>query len=162
MKKILLILLVVLVVGISVVYYFRQDIFQASAEAIIKKNLPPFVTVDSIIFNLKEGLLEIKGFAVKNPRGYKDKNLARIDSITCKYKMKSKNVLDGLEVTEVTAQRALINIERLADGRININEMDEVMDTGKKAAAPKKEASPAKTKSDWEGMIVTAAICCIK
>jgi hypothetical protein len=141
-KKILIILLIIFVAIVAVVYYFRYDIFQVSAEAIIKKNLPPFVHVDRIIFNLKDGLLEIKGFSLRNPRGYINKDLARIDSITCRYKMKGDNILDGLEVTGIDASKPLINIERLPDGRFNINEMDKVMEEGKKAA-PRREKAPA-------------------
>ncbi|MGB2600192.1 MAG: DUF748 domain-containing protein [Candidatus Omnitrophota bacterium] len=141
MKKILIILFIIFVAAAAVVYYFRYDIFQVSAEAIIKKNLPPFVHVDRIIFNLKDGLLEVKGFSLRNPRGYINKDLAKIDSITCRYKMKGDNILDGLEVTGIEASRPLINIERLPDGRFNINEMDKVMKEGEKAA-PRKEKAP--------------------
>ena len=130
-KKVFLVLLVMFVVAAGILYYFRYDIFQVSAETIIKKNLPPFVSVGSIIFDLKNGVLEVRDFGIKNPGGYKDKHLATIGRITCRYKMKGKNVLDGLEVTEITADRPLINIERLSDGRLNINEMEKVMQPGK-------------------------------
>ena len=146
MKKILLVLFIIFIAGLAVIYYFRHDIFQVSAEAVIRKSLPPFVTVDRIIFDLKKGLLEVKGFAIENPKGYKNKSLARIDSITCKYKLKSDNVLGGLEVTEITARRPLINIERLAGGRFNINEMDEVMGGEKTESPAEKKAGPEKKK----------------
>lgn len=77
MKKLAIVILVFLVIAIGIVYYFRHEIFQYSAEALIQKNLPPFVTVEGIVFDLKEGLLEVKGFGVKNPRGYKNKYLAK-------------------------------------------------------------------------------------
>jgi hypothetical protein len=45
--------------------------------------------------------------------------------------MKGKTVLDGLEITEITASRPVISIERRRDGRININEMGGVMQSEK-------------------------------
>lgn len=58
--------------------------------------------------------------------------------------MKGKNILDGIEVTEVVARSPLVNIERLPDGRFNINEMDKVMgQTGKPAVKPAKKETRA-------------------
>ncbi|MGB3112628.1 MAG: DUF748 domain-containing protein [Candidatus Omnitrophota bacterium] len=140
MKKLGIILLVFLVIFAGIIYYFRFEIFQHSAEAIVRKNLPPYVTVQNILFNLKEDLLEVKGLGIKNPKGYRAKDLATVGSITCRYKMKGKNILDGIKVTEIVTRGFVINIERLPDGRLNINEMDKVMETGKKAGDSKVKA----------------------
>jgi len=135
-----IVLLVVGIIGIGVIYIFRYDIFQYSAETIIKKNLPPYINVDSIVFDLKNGIMRVKDLGVKNPKGYTNKYLARIDSIDCSFKMKGKNILDGIEVTEIVTDKAVINIERLAGGRINATEMEQVMGSGQAKKEEKKEA----------------------
>ncbi|MEA3489149.1 MAG: DUF748 domain-containing protein [Candidatus Omnitrophota bacterium] len=122
-----IVLLVLFVIAIAVVFHFRYDIFQYSAESMIKRNLPEYVHVDRIIFNLKENVLQVKNFALKNPGGFKDRYMAKIASITCKYKMQGNNILDGIEVTDIEAKDPVIYIERLPDGRLNVNEMDRLM-----------------------------------
>lgn len=131
MKKFLMFLLIAAIIGGAVIYHYRYDIFQFSAEKIIKDNLPPYVNVGSIVFDLENGTLKVKDLSIKNPQGYYNKYLARLDEITCRYRMKGKNVLDGIVVTEITADSPLINIERLRGGRMNVNEMSELMGGGK-------------------------------
>ncbi|MFC1644226.1 DUF748 domain-containing protein [Candidatus Omnitrophota bacterium] len=145
MKKLAFIVLVFIAVVVGVLYVFRFDIFQYSAETIIKKNLPAYVKVDSIIFNLEKGTMEVNGLGIKNPKGYHNKFLATIKTITCRYKMKGKNILDGIEVTEIIAQSPVINIERRGDGKLNVNEMGPVMASGN----PKEiaEAKPVEKKT---------------
>ncbi|MFH1799051.1 MAG: DUF748 domain-containing protein [Candidatus Omnitrophota bacterium] len=127
MKKFLLILLAVFVSTVTVVYIFRYDIFQYSAETIIKKKLPDYVSVDRLIFDLKNNLLEIKTLKIKNPEGFHFKYMAQMDSITCKYRAAGQKILDGIEITEVTASGPVIYLERAASGRVNANEMGQVM-----------------------------------
>ncbi|MFH1552023.1 MAG: hypothetical protein ABID83_00060 [Candidatus Omnitrophota bacterium] len=153
MKKLAFIVLVFIAVVVGVLYVFRFDIFQYSAETIIKKNLPAYVKVDSIIFNLEKGTMEVNGLGIKNPKGYHNKFLATIKTITCRYKMKGKNILDGIEVTEIIAQSPVINIERRADGKLNVNDMDQVMASGNPEKGAKEKAvgarfiEPGKTSS---------------
>ena len=141
MKKVGIVILAVFIALAGVVYYFRYDIFQFSAESIIKKMLPKYVSVSRIIFDLKNGVMQVKGFGIKNPRGFQDKFLASIDSVTCRYKMRGKTILDGIEVTDIEAAGPVINIERLSSGQLNVNEMGKMMETeeGKEPAKPKAE-----------------------
>ncbi|MGD2278725.1 MAG: DUF748 domain-containing protein [Candidatus Omnitrophota bacterium] len=157
MKKLGIIILVFLAIFVGIVYYFRYDIlnlFRQSAETIIKKSLPEYVTVDRIIFDLGNNLLEVKDLGIKNPRGYSDKYLATIGSITCRYRKKGKNILDGIKVTEIAARYPRINVERLEDGRFNVNEMDEVMEPGKQAKTARKEGTRKEAvKKEGEGRV---------
>ncbi|RKY42771.1 MAG: hypothetical protein DRP85_01815 [Candidatus Makaraimicrobium thalassicum] len=148
MKKIGVIVLVFFIVAAGIAYHYRHEIFQFSAEEIIKKSLPSYVTVRRIIFDLKSGIFRAEALGIKNPKGYYTKFLAEIDGISCRYKMKGKNILDGITVTEIAAESPVVHIERLPDGRININEMSQLMDPGSqdKAAGEK----PAKKRKEGQ------------
>ena len=147
MKK-FLIFVVLFIIGLSVIIYpYWREIFQFSAESIIKKNLPPYVAVKEITFDLKEGTLKVEDLKIKNPPGYSSRYLATVGLITCKYEMKGENILDGIKVTSIVASKPLIAIERLPNGRINTNEMDKVMGTSK----PSKPALPVAKKEAPKG-----------
>ncbi|MDP8300006.1 MAG: DUF748 domain-containing protein [Candidatus Tantalella remota] len=127
MKVFGIILLVIFVVAISAFYIFRYDIFQFSAETIIKKLLPDYVHVDRIIFDLENNVLKVDGFGLRNPKGFQNRYLASIETIVCHYKMKGKNILDGIEVTKLEGRRPVINIERLPDDTLNLTQTGEMM-----------------------------------
>ncbi|MFH1846038.1 MAG: DUF748 domain-containing protein [Candidatus Omnitrophota bacterium] len=127
MKKIGLFLLAVIVIVGGIVFYYRYEIFQFSGEAIIMKNLPSYVTVEGVKIDLRNGTLHVKGFGLRNPEGYYNKFLARIGNITCKFQRKGQRILDGIEVTEITADAPVINLERRSSGNVNIQEMEKVM-----------------------------------
>ena len=129
MKKAGLVILVILICVVGVVWHFRYDIFQFSAESIIKKNLPPYVEVERIIFDLQNNRLEVSGLGIKNPKGFQNRYLTSIKSIICKYRMRGRTILDGIEVTDIQADGPAINIERLVSGQLNIVEMGNVMET---------------------------------
>jgi len=124
MKKFLLVLLVLIIIAAGVIYHYRYEIFQYSAEGLIKNNLPPFVVVDRIIFDLKNHAMKIKKLRIKNPAEFQNKFLASVDLITCEYKMKGASVTEGIEITDITAKDIVVDIERLAGGTINVTKMD--------------------------------------
>ena len=127
MKKFLLVLLILIIAIGGAIYHFRYEIFQYSAEGLIKNNLPPFVVVDRIIFDLKNHVMKITKLRIKNPAEFQNKFLASVDLITCEYKMKGASVMEGIEITDITTKDIVIDIERLGNGTINISKMDEVM-----------------------------------
>lgn len=147
MKKLLLVLALFVIAAATLVYFYGQEIFQYSAETLIKKNLPVYVKVDRIIFDLENGQVKVKNLRVKNPRGYMTDSLAEIELINCKYKAKKGNILQGIIVTEISADKPTINIERRPDGRLNLNDMGEVMSSGETAvkAAPETGGGKART-----------------
>ncbi|MFH1879028.1 MAG: DUF748 domain-containing protein [Candidatus Omnitrophota bacterium] len=147
MKKAGIALLILLFAAIGVIYHYRFDIFQFSAETMIMKMLPDYIDIDRVIFDLKNGKLMVKGFSVKNPSGYEKKYLATIETVTCRYKMRGKNILDGLEVTEIEGDLPVINIERKRDGKMNVNEMGGLMATPAPAVT-KKAVTREKTPYD--------------
>lgn len=127
MKKFLIVLLILVLSAAGAVYYFRNELFQYSAESVIRKNLPGYLTIKDMVFDLKKGRIEINGFGVKNPEGYSNKYIVWIDSVACNVKMKGKNLMDGIKVTDITARGMLFNIERQKNGRLNINDMQRVI-----------------------------------
>lgn len=127
MKQLLIFILIVSIAIGSAIYVFREKVVQYSAETILKNNLPEYVTVEELVFDMDAGTLEAKGFAIKNPPGYQDKYLATMDSISCRYIMSGSTILDGIEITEILAESPRINIERAANGRFNLNDMGDMM-----------------------------------
>jgi len=145
MRKIGTAVIAAILMLLFVVYAFRNEIFQYSAENIIIDNLPPYVSVDRIIFDLKKRSMKVTGLRIDNPSGYENDHFAEIGNITCEYEMRGKTILEGIEVTSIKAKNAVINIERLPNGRVNINEMDRVMNGEKREAIPsQKPASKGK------------------
>jgi len=133
MLRFFFILLLAIVIAAGVfVYNYRYEIFQVSAESIIRRNLPDYVSVGSLVFDLKNGVLEVENLGIKNPRGFTERFLASVDAISCRYRMKGQNILDGIEVTEITADHPHINIERSRSGELNASAMGEVMNAGKR------------------------------
>lgn len=155
--------IVILIVFAAVtLYVFRFDIFRVSAESILRKNLPDYISVEGLAFDFKEGIIRANGVGIKNPAGYDEALLARIDTIYCKYALRGKNITEGIKITEITAERAVINIERLRNGRMNTNEMDTVIASdnaaraaAKEAADTQKPAAPQKTVASGDGKKVS-------
>jgi hypothetical protein len=78
--------------------------------------------------------------------------LLKIDDITCGYIVKGNNILNGIEITKPNFGRSSLNIERLKDGRINLTEMQGLLEKGSReseakiARQVKKKNTAGKTK----------------
>jgi len=145
MKKTLLVLLGIVIAGCIYLYFHGAQIFQVSAETVIKQKLPPYVSVADIIFDLKNNKLEVKYLSIDNPEGFHYKHLAEFESISCRYEMRGKTILDGIKITDVIAYRPRINIERLPDGKLNAAEMSEVMELEKPEEKENEQIKTAST-----------------
>lgn len=130
MKKFIAVLAVFVLMTGVVIYVFRGEIFQYSADAILKKSLPDYMIVDQLTIDYDKGVLYLKGLGIRNPPGYAEDLLARVGTISCSYKMLGKSIPEGIEITAISADDTVINIERRRDGRMNINEMEQVMSGG--------------------------------
>ncbi len=129
MKKIALVLLVLLIAAVLAVYHYRDEIFRLSADVIIRKTLPDYISVENVVLDMERSTLELEGLYIKNPRGYRNRYFAEIASIKCGFQKKGETILDGIEITGILCDGVRINIERLRDNRLNVNEMGEVMKT---------------------------------
>ena len=150
MKKIGIILLILVLLAAAGVYVFRFEIFQVSAEKIIKDNLPSYIFVDKIDFDLEKETMKVSGIGIKNPAGYGDRYLASIDSVLCDYRMKGRSILDGIEITDISAEGVLIKVERLSGGKMNVNEMDTVMSSGGDKGSARGDADKTSSKTSGE------------
>jgi len=146
MKKFFIFIFVLFCCAAGAVYVLRHEIFQFSAEALIEKYLPKYLTLDQIDVDIEKGLLTLTGLGIKNPPGYDNRFLATVDSVRCHFKMRTKDIRDGLEVTKIVAYSPKINVERLRGGRLNVNEMDKVLSSA--SEPPKKEAALSKSSGE--------------
>lgn len=123
-KKLIIIILAALVLISAAVFIYRYQILQYTAETLIRKYLPDYIKIDTIKFDFGKGDVALGGFKFLNPPGFTKKYLLEISSITCHYQMRSKNLLDGIELSGPVLNRARLYIERLSDGRLNLGEVN--------------------------------------
>ena len=141
MKKLFLIAAVLILIICAAIYIYRYSILQYSAEKIIRKLLPDYVEIERMKFDFRAGRITINGFKIINPKGYSQRYLMEIGSLTCNYKMKGRNLLDGVEILEPVFKNCLLNIERLGDGRLDLREFQSLINA--KTPAPKNTESAA-------------------
>ena len=125
MKKIFIAILIILIISAAAVFIYRYRIIQYSVENIIRGMLPPYVRIDKITFDIRSGRITLNDFKILNPPRYSDRYLLEIAEISCEYKLKGKNILDGFEVEEPYFNKMTLNIERLGDGRLNLEETNQ-------------------------------------
>lgn len=117
---------IILAMIIAGIFLYRYQLIQYSAETLIRKNLPDYITVDTIKFDFKNSRVLITGSKVQNPPDFSNKYLLEIQDISCKYKLKGRNIVEGIAIFDPVFSRPLLNIERLEDGRLNLIQMKEV------------------------------------
>lgn len=122
-KKVIISVIIIVAVAATAVFVYRYQIFQYSAEAVIRKVLPDYVRVDKINFDLRNRRVILTGFKILNPVGYSARYLLEIEDIRCRYKMKGANILDGIEILSPELAHLTLNIERLRDSRLNLTDM---------------------------------------
>ena len=137
-KKLLLVLIIILIAAVAGVYIYRFQILQYSADTLIRSHLPDYVRIDKITFDARNSKVALNGFKILNPPGYSSNYVLEVEEVSCRYKFKGKDISEGFEIIEPSFKRALVNMERLSDGRLNLNEMSGVV---KSAARPEGEGS---------------------
>lgn len=110
-------------VAMAAIFIYRYQILQYSAEKIVRKLLPDYITVEKMSFNLRDSRIAFNSFRIMNPPGFSGKYLIEIGEVECRFALKSKNMLEGFEILSPVFKKPLLSIERLADGRTNIQEM---------------------------------------
>ncbi|MBU1083502.1 MAG: DUF748 domain-containing protein, partial [Candidatus Omnitrophica bacterium] len=154
-----IVLLLVAVAAGAALYVNRNRILSLSADTVIRKILPDYISVENILLDGDQGKLTLEGVKVDNPKGFRDKFLAEAGKVVCLYVLKGENILGGIKVTEVSAEDLRVNVQRLADGRINVNEMGSLMagpeNDVPKTVSKKKDAELKKTsvKMDISSML---------
>ncbi|MCM8760964.1 MAG: DUF748 domain-containing protein [Candidatus Omnitrophica bacterium] len=152
LKKSLFTLVVIIVIVATAVFVYRYQIIQYSTEAVVRKLLPDYISVDKISFNFKDRKLSLGGLCIKNPPGFHGKYLLEVENLSCGYNMRGRHILDGIEITEPIFRGAVLDIERLADGSINLQKMQQVVEgPAKNSGAVKAQAAVADEKKGRGG-----------
>lgn len=130
MKKALILLLIAGVIIGAGVFMYRYRIIQYSAENLIRRSLPSYITIERIVFDARVGKLSLGGVRIANPPGFSGRYLLDIAHLSCSYRMKGKTFLDGFDILDPACTNPLLTIERHADGRMNLFGMGEVVGQG--------------------------------
>ncbi|MCX5667965.1 MAG: DUF748 domain-containing protein [Candidatus Omnitrophica bacterium] len=123
-KKILIALVILAIISAAAVYIYRQAIIQYYGEKFIRDNLPEYIKIDKIKFDLVNNVFSLGGLKILNPPGFLAKYLLAIEEVRCTYRIKGAIFPEGLDVTGISFKRPEISVERLPDGRMNLVEMD--------------------------------------
>src|SRR3989338_7473763 len=154
-KKIIITIVIIVAIAAGAVFFYRYQIFQYSAETIIRKALPDYVKIDKINFDLKNNQVILTSFKILNPVGYSARYLLEVGDIRCKYKMRGANILDGIEILSPELTRLTLNIERLRDGRLNLTDMQKYLESPQRKAV---QTKPAQTTSQAAGQAAPSRI----
>ncbi len=123
-KKILIVLVILGIISAAVVYIYRQTIIQYYGEKFIRDNLPGYVKIDKIKFDLGNNVFSLGGLKVLNPPGFLAKYLLAIEEVRCTYRIKGAIFPEGLDITGVSFKKPEVSVERLPAGRVNLVEMN--------------------------------------
>ncbi|MFA5142966.1 MAG: DUF748 domain-containing protein [Candidatus Omnitrophota bacterium] len=140
LKKSVTVIISVLVVVLAVIFIYRYQILQYTSEAFIRQNLPGYVKIDSMKFDFRKGEAFLGGVKILNPAGFSKEYLIEISRVTCRYKLKGKTLFDGLELFDSVISGAVLDIERLDDGRLNLSEAGALIAKKTSRASSKKKA----------------------
>lgn len=124
LKKIIIALILIAAAAGAVIYFYRYAIIRYYAEKMIRENLPGYIKIDNINFDLGNNKVSLVNFRVANPPGFHSKSLLKIDEISCRYSMFGKGISKGLEISDVSLSGVDVRIERIRDGTVNAAEME--------------------------------------
>lgn len=139
MKRFFIIILILLAISVAAIFIYRYQILRYSAETLVRRVLPDYVRIDKINFDAQNNKIVFGDFKILNPGNFSNRYLLEIEEIICRYKLKGNGLLEGFEILGPAFKNATLNIERLNDGTINLNEMKRSLEPIVKKAE-KKEA----------------------
>ncbi|NOU35333.1 MAG: hypothetical protein HOO88_00940 [Kiritimatiellaceae bacterium] len=112
------------------------------------------ISITNASVNLFKGTAELNGFAVRNLKGYEEPTLLTFDKCLLEVEMMSLLKRNPVVVKQLTAQGAMLVIERNKEERFNVKELADALNpiksTKAQAPAPQQTApamEPAKAKS---------------
>lgn len=123
-KKILIVLVILAIIAAAAVYIYRQAIIQYYGEKFIRDNLPGYIEIDTIKFDLGNNVFSLGGLKVLNPPGFLAKYLLFIGEVKCAYRIKGSILPEGLDVTKISLKRPEISVERPPKKSMNLVAMD--------------------------------------
>lgn len=123
MKTIIVMIVSIAILAGAAIFIYRYKILQYSAEKIVRKMLPDYIIIDRMSINVEGNKIILGGLKILNPPNFAHKYLVEIDEMTCGFKMKGSNILDGIEITDPVFKKPFLYVERLADSRTNLQMM---------------------------------------
>lgn len=151
LKKPVIITAAIIIITAVSIFIYRYQILQYTAESLIRKYLPAYVSIDTIKFDFTKSDIILTGFRMSNPPGFSNPNLIEINKITCHYALQGKNMLNGFVLSNPVLTDASLDIERLGDGRLNLFEAQSIMIKNPAASSkgnPEEQAAPDKGKQE--------------
>jgi hypothetical protein len=126
---IIVVLALILAIGLTAyVYWNKQDILDKGLDSILKRRLPGYIELDSLKVNLQRGSIAIKGFKLRNPKGFNSPYLAEIADVNALYtQVDKRNILRGISLSDIELSGARIFLERNKKGTLNIEGMEGVL-----------------------------------
>jgi len=146
-KKILISLVILAIIFFALAYIYRQVIVQHYGEKFIRDNLPGYISIDVIKFDLGNNVFSIRGLKILNPPGYLAKYSLAIEEVRCVYRARGGIVPKGLDIREISFKRPEIAVERLPDEKINLVEMRDFIGTFPTVILPTVEISQPATQA---------------
>ena len=141
----------VLIIGGTGVYMSRNALIKHSVEKIGPRFTQTTVILDKVDFRPFSGHLSLQNLRIGNPKGFSDKDLFALGSISVDLRPKSlfgkKIIIDRIAIDKVSASYEIANgTNNIAALQKNIT--DDKPETAPAAPAPAKASAPAKTSSD--------------
>jgi hypothetical protein len=124
----ILIIATIILLGSWYVLSNKQDIFDKGIDSLIENNLPSYAELESLDVNLDTRVIIIKGFKLKNPKGFKNSYFIEVPKIDSSYSLvDEKNILKGISLNNIELSNARIFVERDINGITNIERMESVL-----------------------------------
>lgn len=133
-------------------FVYRFYVLKYSVEKLIRNALPGYVQVDGIHFEPERGSIIFENLRLVNPDNFSYRYLIEIARVSFKYRLRGRSVLDGFELLEPEFYRPSLTIERLADGRTNLQAMSEKIKEAASRPAPIPEASEVRDTENKPGL----------
>ena len=113
-KKLIIAFILLLACAAAVLFMHRFYVLQYTVETLIRKALPDYVRVDKIRLEPERHSLVLENFRIVNPGNFSYPYLFEIESMSCKYKLKGRSILDGFEIFEPEFKAPTLTIETVS------------------------------------------------
>ncbi len=143
-KVIIAILILVAIVG-GVIYIYRYQIIQSTAEKFIRAMLPGYIKIEKIDLDMRRSKIILSKFEIMNPPGFSSRDLIEAGEISCSFKMKGMSFMSGIEILSPLLTGVVLNIERLRDGTTNLEAMAKYTGSASAGKASGAQGSPGES-----------------
>ncbi|MFA6636879.1 MAG: DUF748 domain-containing protein [Candidatus Omnitrophota bacterium] len=117
-------------------WFYRYDVVRFSVSAVMERKIPGNVSIQRIVVDLPAKKVDVYGLVIGNPAGFSDPIFADIGVLSVKYRMRGKTILTGVDITGFELSNPVVKIERLLNGRINLDEINTIPPGGDAARLP--------------------------